>query len=133
MSESMPREYTIRVQQTILFFEDVVVTAVTEEEARALAVEEFQCDWSKSIELETTTHSADGGMKALKSDRVDASRDVHRRHLPRLIEDSRTALNQYIGDDPLDLHDAAREMYRVLRAFVSWTDEFLCAYGGEEP
>lgn len=56
MAQSKPREYTIQVQQTVVFYANVVVTAETEEEAREFALEGFQCDWSKSDEVDTTTH-----------------------------------------------------------------------------
>ena len=56
MSESTLREYTIRVETTVVFYGDVVVTAKSEAEARELAAEDFQCDWSKAEVLRTTTH-----------------------------------------------------------------------------
>jgi len=130
MSESTPSEYTIQVQQTILFFEDVVVTAATEEEARALAVEEFQCDWSQSIELKTTTHSLGGTITESEAGPIPSESFL--RDLPRLIDQARTALCHYIGDDPLDLGDAASEMYRILKVLVAWAEQVPGVPSAEE-
>ena len=128
MSESTPREFTIQVQQTILFFEDVVLTATTEAEARALAVAGFQCDWSRSLELRTTTHGAEGVVK--ESDLFPLEPIL--RDLPRLIDDARTALCGYIGDDPLDLREAASEMYRILKVLVAWAEQVPVVPSAEE-
>jgi hypothetical protein len=130
MSEPTPREYTIQVQQTVLFFEDVVVTAANEEEARALAVEEFQCDWSRSFELRTTTRAAEGEVTESEADPLPFRAIL--RDLPRLIYEARTALCHYIGDDPLDLHEAASEMYRVLRVLVAWAEQVPGVPSAEE-
>lgn len=128
MSEATLREYSIQVQQTILFFEDVVVTAATEAEARALAVDEFQCDWSRSFELKTTTHGTEGVM----TERDLVPSEAYLRELPRLIDDARTALCGYIGDDPLDLGDAASEMYRILKVLVAWAEQVPGVPSAEE-
>jgi len=56
MSESTVREYTIRVETTIVFYGDVVVTATSEARARELAAEGFQCDWSNAEMVRTATH-----------------------------------------------------------------------------
>ena len=56
MSESTLREYTIRVEMTVVFYGDVVVTAKSEAEARELAAEDFQCDWSSAERVRTVTH-----------------------------------------------------------------------------
>ena len=130
MSDSTPREYTIQVQQTILFFEDVVVTAATETEARTLAVEEFQCDWSRSFELKTTTHAAQGVITESETDPILA--EAYLRDLPRLVDDARTVLCHYIGDDPLDLREAASEMYRILRVLVAWAEQVPGVPSAEE-
>ena len=55
MSESTLREYTIRVEMTVVFHGNVVVTAKSEAEARELAAENVQCDWSRAEVLRTTT------------------------------------------------------------------------------
>jgi hypothetical protein len=128
MSDSTPREYTIQVQQTVLFFQDLAVTAATEAEARERAVEMFQCDWSRSLQLKTTTHSPDGAIT--ESDLVPS--EAHLGELPHLIDDARTVLCHYIGDDPLDLPDAASEMYRVLRVLVSWAEQVPGVLSAEE-
>lgn len=130
MSESTLREYTIQVQQTILFFEDVVVTAATEAQARALAVEEFQCDWSRSFELRTTTHAAEGVITESETDPILSQAFL--RDLPRLIDDARTALCNYIGDDPLDLGEAASDMYRILKVLVAWAEQVPGVPSAEE-
>lgn len=130
MSESTPREYTIQVQQTILFFEDVVVTAATETEARALAVAEFQSDWSRSVELKTTTHAAEGIVTEPEVDVIPSQFLL--RDLPRLIDQARTALCGYIGDDPLDLREAASEMYRILKVLVAWAEQVPGVPSAEE-
>ncbi len=130
MSESTPREYTIQVQQTILFFEDVVVTAATETQARALAVAEFQCDWSRSVELKTTTHAAEGIVTEPEVDVIPSQFLL--RDLPRLIDQARTALCGYIGDDPLDLREAASEMYRILKVLVAWAEQVPGVPSAEE-
>jgi len=128
MSESTPREFTIQVQQTILFFEDVVVTAATEAEARALAIEEFQCDWSRSFELKTTTHGAEGVM----TERDLVPSEACLRDLPGLIDDARTVLCHYIGDVPLDLREAASEMYRILKVLIAWAEQVPGVPSAEE-
>lgn len=128
MSESTPREYTIQVQQTILFFEDVVVTAATETEARALAVEEFQCDWSRSFELKTTTHASEGALSQAALTPFEETLSS----LPRLVEQARTALCNYIGDDPLDLAEAASDMYRILKVLVAWAEQVPGVPSAEE-
>jgi len=56
MSESTLREYAIRVEMTVVFYGDVVVTAKSEAEARELAAEDFQCDWSNAERVRTVTH-----------------------------------------------------------------------------
>lgn len=56
MDEPKLLVFTIQVQQTIVFHNNVEVTAANEEDACDRAIEEFQCDWSKSDEVETTTH-----------------------------------------------------------------------------
>ena len=55
MKEPKPRVYTIRVQQVVIFYDSIEVTAAAVEEACHVAVEEFQCDWSKSEEVGFTT------------------------------------------------------------------------------
>jgi len=55
MSESTLREYTIRVELTVVFHGDVVVTAASELAACELAIDEFQCDWSESESVRATT------------------------------------------------------------------------------
>jgi len=55
MSESTLREYTIRVELTVVFHGDVIVTAPSEAAACELAIEEFQCDWSESEAVRATT------------------------------------------------------------------------------
>lgn len=55
MSESTLREYTIRVELTVVFHGDVVVTAANETSACEMAIEEFQCDWSESESVRATT------------------------------------------------------------------------------
>jgi len=130
MSDSTPREYTIQVQQTIVFFEDVVVTAANEEEARALAVEEFQCNWSRSVELKTTTHATEGAITESESDPLPFKAFL--RDLPRLVDEARTALCHYIGDDPLELREAASELYRVLRVLVAWAEQVPGVPSAEE-
>lgn len=55
MSESKLREYTIRVEMTVVFHGDVVVTAPSDSAACELAIDEFQCDWSKSEVVRATT------------------------------------------------------------------------------
>ena len=54
MSESMLREYIIRVELTVVFHGDVTVTADSETAACELAIEEFQCDWSESESVRAT-------------------------------------------------------------------------------
>lgn len=54
MSESMLREYMIRVELTFLFYDVVHVTATTEEEAKELAIQDAQCDWSKALHTEAS-------------------------------------------------------------------------------
>ena len=56
MSEMKLLVFTIQVQQTIVFDDEVEVTAANEEEACDRAIEQFECDWSKTGEIETTTH-----------------------------------------------------------------------------
>ena len=130
MSESTPREYTIQVQQTILFFEDVVVTAATEAQARDLAVEEFQCDWSRSFELKTTTHAAEGAITQVDAEPIQF--EMFLRDLPRLVDQARAALCNYIGDDPLDLPEAASDMYRILKVLVAWAEQVPGVPSAEE-
>ena len=130
MSEPTLREYIIQVQQTVLFFEDVVVIAANEEDARALAVEAFRCEWSRSFELRTTTHAAEGAVTESESDPLPLTANL--RDLPRLVDEARTALCHYIGDDPLDLHEAASEMYRVLRVLVAWAEQVPGVPSAEE-
>lgn len=55
MSESTLREYTIRVELTVVFHGDVIVTAPSEAAACELAIEEFQCEWSESEAVRATT------------------------------------------------------------------------------
>jgi hypothetical protein len=55
MGESTLREYTIRVELTVVFHGDVVVTAANDVAACELAIEEFQCDWSESESVRATT------------------------------------------------------------------------------
>lgn len=55
MSESTLREYTIRVELTVVFHGDVIVKAASEAAACELAIEEFQCDWSESESVRATT------------------------------------------------------------------------------
>ncbi len=56
MSESTLREYTIRVEMTVVFYGDVVVTATNEAGARELAAEGFQCDWSNAEMVRAAMH-----------------------------------------------------------------------------
>ena len=56
-----------------------------------------------------------------------------RRELQALVEDARCALGHYIGDHPLDLPDAAQDLYSALRELVSWTEDLLDADSVEEP
>lgn len=53
MSKPKLREYTIQVQLTFVFCDTVYVTAASEEEAKNRAIEEAQCDWSKSEHTES--------------------------------------------------------------------------------
>ena len=48
------RPYTIRVRQTVVFHDELDVQALSRREACKLAVEDFQCDWSKCAVLGTT-------------------------------------------------------------------------------
>lgn len=53
MSESKLRTYTIQVQLTFVFHDEVEVTAASEEEAKQRAIEEAQCDWTNSHHTES--------------------------------------------------------------------------------
>ena len=55
MSDETLREYTIRVELTVVFHGDVIVTAASDVAACELAIEEFQCDWSQSESVRATT------------------------------------------------------------------------------
>jgi hypothetical protein len=55
MSEETLREYTIRVELTVVFHGNVIVKAPSETAACELAIEEFQCDWSESESVRATT------------------------------------------------------------------------------
>ena len=55
MSEETLREYTIRVELTVVFHGDVIVTAASDVAACELAIEEFQCNWSESESVRATT------------------------------------------------------------------------------
>lgn len=56
-----------------------------------------------------------------------------RRELQALVEEAHCALNHYIGDNPLDLPDAAQDLYGALRELVSWAEHLLDADAEEEP
>jgi hypothetical protein len=49
MSDSILREYSIRVELSFVFYDVVQVTATSEEEAKELAIQDAQCDWSKAV------------------------------------------------------------------------------------
>ena len=53
MDEQELRVYTVHVQQTVVFYDVIEVTAATGDEACERAVQEFRCDWSNSSERET--------------------------------------------------------------------------------
>ena len=55
MSEPKLRKYTVHVELTFVFYNDVELTAGTEEEAVERASQECECDWSQSVHTGTTT------------------------------------------------------------------------------
>ncbi|MCK6570117.1 hypothetical protein L6V77_03295 [Myxococcota bacterium] len=52
MSEKRLRNYTVDVRETRVFLDTIEVQASSAEEACELAVEEFRCSWTDSVELD---------------------------------------------------------------------------------
>lgn len=53
MSEMKLRTYTVQVEMTFVFLDQVQVTAGSEEEAKNRAIDEAQCDWTESHHMES--------------------------------------------------------------------------------
>jgi hypothetical protein len=56
MNEMKLRTYTVQVELTFVFLDQVEVTAASEEEAKQRAIEAAQCDWSDARSTDTAAY-----------------------------------------------------------------------------